>query len=234
MNFILETPQEISFEHMLIRIIISMIFGVCIGLERELNRQPAGLRTHALICIGSTLIMLVSIWIPQFYHYNDEIDPTRIAAQVVSGIGFVGAGAIIKLGTNIRGITTASSIWSCGAIGLAVGVGLFKIAAVTTFIVLLVLITFSIIESKVFSYGSLKRIIVTSHELEVHNKHLEEILKKNKIKIRSLDIEVQYTPKTVIKHSFLVNFERKVNIHSLHKDLKKLNMNISKVSIKEI
>ena len=108
-----------------LRLIISLILGGLIGLERESRRQQAGLRTHILICVGSTLLMLLSIYIPQTFSKFSNGDPGRIAAQVITGIGFLGGGAIFKLGSNVRGLTTAASIWAVAAVGLTVGAGLY-------------------------------------------------------------------------------------------------------------
>ncbi len=108
---------------MLIRLGLSFAAGAIIGLERASRHQVAGLRTHILICTGAALLMLLSIWIPQELSPDRNGDPGRIAAQVVSGIGFLGAGAIIRLGNNVRGLTTAASLWFIAAVGLALGAG---------------------------------------------------------------------------------------------------------------
>jgi len=108
---------------MILRLVLGFLAGGLIGLERSSRRQVAGLRTHILIATGATLLMLLSIYIPQQFNPQGNNDPGRIAAQVVSGIGFLGAGAIIRLGNSIRGLTTAASLWFVAAVGLAVGAG---------------------------------------------------------------------------------------------------------------
>ena len=113
------------------RLILASILGGLIGLERESSNRPAGFRTHILVVIGSTLIMMVSV-----DSYKFGADPSRIAAQVVSGIGFLGAGTILRTGNNIEGLTTAASLWVCAGIGLAVGNGYYLGAITTTAIVL--------------------------------------------------------------------------------------------------
>ena len=110
--------QEINFETALLRLVFSFMAGMLIGIEREAHSQPAGMRTHILISIGSTLAMLLSIYIPQTYMQFQNGDPGRIAAQVVTGIGFLGAGAILRLGVNVKGLTTAASIWAMAMLGL--------------------------------------------------------------------------------------------------------------------
>lgn len=129
----------------LIRLFLSFILSGVIGLERELSGKLAGLRTHILVGLGSTVYALVSILVNS---QTGTVDPSRIAAQVVSGIGFIGAGAIFRDEDKIRGLTTASDIWVMGAIGLAVGLGYFLMAVVTTFLILLVLIGGAWLEKK--------------------------------------------------------------------------------------
>ncbi len=123
-----------------VRLLIAGVLGGLIGLEREAVRKSAGFRTHVLVCIGSALIMIVSVEMFLEYHQLVNADPTRIAAQVVSGIGFLGAGTIMREGANVRGLTTAASLWVVSGIGLAVGAGLYFAAAVATALVFLSLV----------------------------------------------------------------------------------------------
>lgn len=124
----------------ILRILVSAILSGLIGLEREIKEREAGLRTHILVSVGSTLFMLTSINIGLAYSHAGRVDPSRIASGVVTGIGFLGAGAIIRYGTSIRGLTTAASIWVVAAIGIAVGAGMYWAGIVTTIVVLAVLI----------------------------------------------------------------------------------------------
>lgn len=135
------------------RLVLSAILGGLIGVEREVNNRPAGLRTHILVTLGSTLIMLLSI--DGYYLLGGEIaqgDPFRLAAQVVSGIGFLGAGTIMRTGNNINGLTTAASLWVSAGIGLAIGAGYYLGGIVTVVIVLLALTSLGFLEK-----GVLKR-----------------------------------------------------------------------------
>ena len=122
------------------RLAFSALLGSAIGFERERLAWAAGLRTHMLVCVGSTMIMIVSA-----YGFTDVtgvgvmLDPSRMAAQVVSGIGFLGAGAILARGEVVRGLTTAASVWSVAGIGLAVGGGLYTLAIAGTVIILIIL-----------------------------------------------------------------------------------------------
>lgn len=125
---------------MAMRLVLSCFLGAIVGLERESGERPAGFRTHTLVCMGSCLFMLVSIY--GFDGLGTVRDPARIAAQVVSGVGFLGAGTILHEGVNVKGLTTAASIWMVAAIGLATGVGLYTLAIIATFLMLATLIVF--------------------------------------------------------------------------------------------
>ena len=120
----------------LLRILLGTALGSAIGFERDLHGRPAGLRTHALVALASATFMVVSTRFTSFQHYAPgglvEVDASRIAASVVSGIGFLGAGAILRTGITIRGLTTAAALWLVAAIGMAAGGGMYMVAAFTT------------------------------------------------------------------------------------------------------
>jgi putative Mg2+ transporter-C (MgtC) family protein len=118
-----------------VRLAAGLILGAIIGFERELHRQPAGFRTHSLVALGAALFTIVSA----YGFAGPMVDPTRIAAQIVSGIGFIGAGTILQHRGNIRGLTTAASLWSVAAIGTAAGAGLVVMAIIGTILILVVL-----------------------------------------------------------------------------------------------
>ena len=130
-----------------IRLCLGFIAGGIIGFERSSRRQVAGLRTHILIAVGATCLMILSIWLPEQLNAGD---PGRIAAQVVSGMGFLGAGAIIRLGNNIRGLTTAASLWLVAAIGMTIGAGLFAAALTAEVLALITLVLLNKVERKIF------------------------------------------------------------------------------------
>lgn len=123
----------------LVRIGVSLLLGGIIGIERYMHKHPAGVRTFMLICLGSTLATMASIWICQTNMNLINGDPGRIAAQVLTGIGFIGAGLIIKNNNDISGLTTAAGIFVSAAIGIAVGVGMILTASVATVAVFLIL-----------------------------------------------------------------------------------------------
>lgn len=134
---------EITFAEELLRIVLAAGLGAAVGLEREVREHEAGLRTHMLVAVGSALFTLVSAYgFSEFFAQTGPVvpvDPTRIAAQIVTGIGFLGAGAIIRQGMNVRGLTTAATLWAVAAIGLASGAGYYFGAVATTVVVLIAL-----------------------------------------------------------------------------------------------
>jgi putative Mg2+ transporter-C (MgtC) family protein len=120
-----------------IRLIVASVLGGLIGFERERhNKNVAGFRTHILVCVASSLIMLTSIYVFELYSGVATVDPARIAAGVITGIGFLGAGTIIRSGTSVTGLTTAASLWTVSGIGLAIGCGFYTAGVTATFIVL--------------------------------------------------------------------------------------------------
>lgn len=123
------------------RLLTAALLGSLIGFERERLLWAAGIRTHMLVCVGACLFMIVSAFgfSLSLNQEHDVLDPSRVAAQVVSGIGFLGAGAILARGEIVRGLTTAASIWTVAAIGLAVGGGLYFAAAASTGVILVIL-----------------------------------------------------------------------------------------------
>ena len=124
------------------RLVIAMVLGAVIGLERELQHMPAGFRTHALVSLGSAIFTVVSA-----YAFAEVgTDPTRIAAQVVSGVGFLGGGAILHYGGTVRGLTTAASLWAVAGVGMAAGAGLWLVALVGTILVIVALEVFQRLE----------------------------------------------------------------------------------------
>lgn len=149
---------EITTASSIFKLVLSMILGSVVGYERKRKGQIAGVRTFSLICMGATLAMMLSVYVPQVYLGLKNGDPSRIAAQVVSGIGFLGAGAIIQMKGSVRGLTTAAGIWMVAAIGMAVGVGMYLISIVATALILFILMQLERIEHHI-SLGSESRII---------------------------------------------------------------------------
>lgn len=146
------SPWQIGTLQLTFRLVLAVILGGLIGLEREQNNRAAGFRTHILVCLGAALLMLLSI-----YGFNDfvnepnvRIDPARLAANVITGIGFLGAGTIAFNGASISGLTTAASLWVVAAIGMAVGAGFFYPSVIATLFVLFSLWMLNKVEKRIF------------------------------------------------------------------------------------
>lgn len=140
------------------KLILSMLLGAVVGYERKRKGQPAGVRTFSLIAMGATMAMLLSIYVPQEYLGLKNGDPGRIAAQVITGIGFLGAGAIIQMKGSVRGLTTAAGIWMVAIIGMAVGVGMYILSVIACALILFILVQLEAIEHRM-SLGAEARII---------------------------------------------------------------------------
>lgn len=135
---------------LLFRLTLACVLGGLVGIERERLRHPAGFRTHILVCIGATLVMLCNIYIFDNYKNYANIDPGRFGAQVISGIGFLGAGTILKEGVTVKGLTTAASLWSVACIGIATGLGFYTGSVFATILVLVTLVVFSKFENRMY------------------------------------------------------------------------------------
>lgn len=139
----------VSWNEFILRILLAAVLGALIGIERERRNQPAGLRTQMILSVGSALSMILSINIAyQFSPGSQAGDPARLAAQVVSGIGFLGAGAILHYGANVKGLTTATSLWTIAIIGLTVGAGHYLIGTATALLILLILVVLARFERR--------------------------------------------------------------------------------------
>jgi putative Mg2+ transporter-C (MgtC) family protein len=156
---VIATPT-IGWAEVLLRIFVAAALGGAIGLERELRERQAGLRTHLVVSVGAALFTLVSAY--GFTDWGVRVDPTRIAAQIVTGIGFLGAGAIIRQGLSVRGLTTAATLWLVAAIGMAAGAGYWQGALIATFGAL-----FTLGPLRVFAYRFLRRYRPALHRLLV-------------------------------------------------------------------
>jgi putative Mg2+ transporter-C (MgtC) family protein len=185
---------ELHFGEIVLRVVLAGVFGGAIGAEREIREREAGLRTHMLVSIGAALFTLVSAYGFSDFRFSNAsgitYDPTRIAAQVVTGIGFLGAGAIIRQGLSVRGLTTAASLWVVAAIGIATGAGYYSAALITTVVVLVSLWPLRIIAFRLFERvrpGELRLEV----ELEPSQSPsiLLDPLEKRGVAVRSFEVE---------------------------------------------
>jgi putative Mg2+ transporter-C (MgtC) family protein len=179
----------ISNSEILLRLALACLLGGIVGLERERNKQPAGLRTHILVCIGATLVMLCNIFIFEKYKGVANIDPARLGAQVISGIGFLGAGTIIKEGLSIRGLTTAASLWVVACLGIAIGLGFYTGAIISTSFILVVLMFFSKFEYLFNIKTSKSILILKSVNTEGQINIIESKLKEFEIIYNNVSVE---------------------------------------------
>jgi len=174
------------------RIILAVCFGALIGLEREHAQRPAGLRTHILVCVGSCLVMLTSEFVYNYYHqFSPNMDVARLGAQVISGVGFLGAGTIIRNGSSVKGLTTAASVWAVACVGLATGIGFYFGATIATLIIYISLI-YSKKFSKIHDTQKFSLEIISTHEnINSLIGSVEKIFSENTININKLNISTQ-------------------------------------------
>ncbi|MGI6412258.1 MAG: MgtC/SapB family protein [Syntrophomonadaceae bacterium] len=177
------TVYEIIF-----KLALAGILGGLIGLERESLNRPAGLRTYTLVCVGSTLAMIVSLDMYYQYYQTVNADPGRIAAQVVSGIGFLGAGTILREGATVRGLTTAAGLWVVACIGLAVGAGLYLPAIITTGLILFILVYFIKFEQKITGMREYKGIVMVVKDLPGQVGRIGSILGDLEVSIKDIQL----------------------------------------------
>ena len=175
------------------RLVVSMILGAVIGMERKRRGQMAGMRTFALISMGATLAMVLSIYVPQEYLGLKNGDPGRIAAQVISGIGFLGAGAIIQMKGSVRGLTTAAGIWMSATIGMAVGVGMYAVAGVATVLVIFVLMILEHIEHRVHVGSTAKTVNLRLGGIVTDLKPYLEVLHRHHTSLNNYYVDYNYT-----------------------------------------
>ena len=183
---------EVTTVGSIYKLLLSMVLGAVVGFERKRKGQSAGVRTFSLIAMGATLAMLLSIYVPQEYMGLKNGDPGRIAAQVVTGIGFLGAGAIIQMKGSVRGLTTAAGIWMVATIGMAVGCGLYLIAVVATILVLVVLTILEQIEHRVNVGNEARTIRLKVKGIVKTIKPYRDVLERYNIHLSRVYVEYDY------------------------------------------
>ncbi|GAB6934848.1 MAG: MgtC/SapB family protein [Calditerricola sp.] len=185
------TVTSSTYFDITVRLLLAMVLGGLIGLERDKRDLPAGFRTHILVCLGSALIMLISIYGFEdvMHRRNIQADPARLAAQVVSGIGFLGAGTILVNGFAIRGLTTAASLWVVAGIGLAAGAGFYFGAVLTTALVLFILVLLNRLESWYVSHRRLRRLVVRVVDQPGQLARIANLLSNYGVVVRRIDVE---------------------------------------------
>ena len=183
---------EVNIHNCIFRLFVSMLLGMIIGAERKRKGQTAGIRTFALISMGACLAMLLSIYVPQEYMGLKNGDPGRIAAQVITGIGFLGGGAMIQMRGTVRGLTTAAGIWITAIIGMAVGIGMYAISVVATLLVLLTLIVFEQYSKRRKLGQDSKVINITVNGILDNIDAYREVLNEYEIHLSTFYVEYDY------------------------------------------
>lgn len=183
---------EVNMTNSLFRLVLSMFLGMVVGAERKRKGQIAGIRTFALISMGACLAMLLSIYVPQVYLGLKNGDPGRIAAQVITGIGFLGGGAMIHLKGAVRGLTTAAGIWMTAIIGMTVGIGMYLCSIGATLLILLTLVSFEQYEKRRKLGQESKVINITVEGIIDNLEAYKEVFEKNDIHLSTYYIEYDY------------------------------------------
>jgi len=203
-------------------IFIAAGLGSLIGLEREINGQPAGLRTHMILAVGAALAAMLSISYSQFLSSPDlPSDPARIVAQVVSGVGFLGAGAILRSGFTIKGLTTASSLWTTAIIGIAAGSGYYILAGITTATVFIILTIISKIERIVLTNYKTHTVKIVLEDRPGIINDVKMMLAEKKVKIISLNASMP--DKETLKLSLVIRKPNDLGMDSIINLMNSLN-----------
>jgi putative Mg2+ transporter-C (MgtC) family protein len=191
---LLSAVPTLGWDDNLARLTLAAVLGGAIGFERELRDREAGLRTHLLVCLGSALFTIVSAYgFRDFLTSGDQViraDPTRIAAQIVTGIGFLGAGAIIRQGLSVRGLTTAATLWVSAAIGIAAGAGYYSGAVLGTVVTLIALWPLRVAAYQVFErLRPEERSLVVELRQGTRMSELLDVLEREHARVEHLQLE---------------------------------------------
>lgn len=183
---------EVNTVSSIYKLVLSMLLGAVVGYERKRKGQSAGVRTFSLIAMGATLAMLLSIYVPQEYMGLKNGDPGRIAAQVITGIGFLGAGAIIQMKGSVRGLTTAAGIWMVAIIGMAVGVGMYWLSVVACALILFILVQLERIEHKINSGNEARIIRIRTAQILTDISDYRTVLHQHHIHLSNFYVDYDY------------------------------------------
>lgn len=212
---------EVTLGNSVFRLVLAMLVGSVVGWERKRKGQVAGMRTFILISMGACLAMLLSIYVPQEYMGLKNGDPGRVAAQVVTGVGFLGGGAMIQQKGAIRGLTTAAGIWVVATLGMAVGIGMYGAALVATVLVMLTLVSLEQWEHRV-KIGQESRVVnVRVHDIVHDVSPYRKVFSAAHMRLSTFYIEVNYdSMETEI--SFVVLARRGANYLDVFESLRKV------------
>lgn len=214
MNNIVEYLAESFYLVVLIRLLIAGILGGIIGFERESVSRPAGFRTHILVCVGAALVMITSQFIFERYRTLTNIDPARLGAQVISGIGFLGAGTIIREGASVKGLTTAASLWAVSCVGIAAGIGFYEGAIFAAAIIYITLIVLKRIEKHFAKKNRLSILCINADNLPGQIGVIGSILGKYNVTIKKIEFSGEENDKNI-----LIKFLVKISGNNVKKDI---------------
>ncbi len=176
---------EVNIASTLLRMALAVVCGGLLGIDRGRKKRPAGFRTYIVVCLGSTLVMLVNQYVFQVF---DMSDPTRMAAQVISGIGFLGAGTIIVTSHNqVKGLTTAAGLWAAAAIGLALGIGFYYGALIATALIFIVMNAFGYINSFLYKRSGIAEFFIEMDVISSVGKLLAHLSEKD-VDVKDFDL----------------------------------------------
>ena len=204
------------------KLTLSLVLGSIVGYERKRRGQSAGIRTFALISMGATLAMLISIYIPQEYMGLKNGDPGRVAAQVISGIGFLGAGAIIQMKGSVRGLTTAAGIWMTATIGLAVGLGLYMLSILATALIIFILVALEHFEHRTHSGYQSRIIRLRINAIVTDLEPYRKLLAADNVHLSNTYVEYDYS-ETLTRLNLMVLLKDNTNIADLLDRMRALN-----------
>lgn len=186
-------PLALSWEAICMRLLCAMLVGMIIGTEREYTHRPAGMRTHILVALGACAVMITGQLIfVQYRVYGGNSDPARLSAQVITGVGFLGAGTILREGTNVKGLTTAASLWAVACLGIAAGAGYYVVALAGMVFIFITLTFFEVIQSKLIgSATSLHRYHMVANNISDGLTALNTHAQKHRVSLRNLHTQCQ-------------------------------------------
>ena len=221
---------EITTFSTVYKLTLAMLLGALVGFERKRKGQTAGVRTFSLICMGACLAMVLSIYVPQEYLGLKNGDPSRIAAQVVSGIGFLGAGAIIQMKGSVRGLTTAAGIWITAMIGLAIGAGMYVIGIITTLLIIFILAIMNRYEHFTNIAGESKIIRIKLSDIITDPTHINDAFFRHQVHISDTFLKYDYENSTtiinlIVRCKSTTNFIEVFN--DIHKDSRVTSITLS-------